>query len=256
MTNDFRAGKLAIQKCDKCRDGYLIVKSGKQNGFFLGCTNYKTDGTGCGRTIAKKYYYDQMGYDMEPEAAPIVKGESVKASVKKELKLSGIETKTSDYKPNVRQAKAMDDFIIIQRADLKPVVYNELDLNELIFTVVKALQNVSRVRFYGVSMLADVLRGVDNKRISDNRLDKIPEYGVLKKLSGETVKSVIEWMISEHLILKTKERYPVLHSTYEGLHYSEVMTEGKLKRLKKYLEEEVVLRSEEHPHRTETARRI
>ncbi len=27
MTNDYRAGKLAIQKCDKCRDGYLIVKA-------------------------------------------------------------------------------------------------------------------------------------------------------------------------------------------------------------------------------------
>lgn len=95
-------------------------------------------------------------------------------------------------------------------------------------------------------MLTDVLKGVDNKRILDNRLDKIPEYGVLKKLSGETVKSVIEWMISEHLILKTKEHYPVLHSTYEGLHYSEVMTEGKLKRLKKYLEEEVVLWNKEY----------
>lgn len=246
MTNDFRAGKLAIQKCDKCRDGYLIVKSGKRDGFFLGCTNYKTDGTGCGRSIAKKYYYDQMGYEMESEAAPIVKRESVKTSVKKELKVSGIESKTSDYKPNERQAKAMDDFIIIQKADLKPVVYNGFDLNELIFTVVKALQNVSRVRFYGVSMLTDVLKGVDNKRILDNRLDKIPEYGVLKKLSGETVKSVIEWMISEHLILKTKEHYPVLHSTYEGLHYSEVMTEGKLKRLKKYLEEEVVLWNKEY----------
>lgn len=246
MTNDFRAGKLAIQKCDKCRDGYLIVKSGKRDGFFLGCTNYKTDGTGCGRSIAKKYYYDQMGYEMESEAAPIVKRESVKTSVKKELKVSGIESKTSDYKPNERQAKAMDDFIIIQKADLKPVVYNGFDLNELIFTVIKALQNVSRVRFYGVSMLTDVLKGVDNKRILDNRLDKIPEYGVLKKLSGETVKSVIEWMISEHLILKTKEHYPVLHSTYEGLHYSEVMTEGKLKRLKKYLEEEVVLWNKEY----------
>mgnify|MGYP000641707936 CR=1 FL=1 len=31
----------------------------------------------------------------------------------------------------------MDDFIIIQKADLKPVVYNGFDLNELIFTVVK-----------------------------------------------------------------------------------------------------------------------
>lgn len=25
MTNDYRAGKLCIQKCDKCRDGYLVI---------------------------------------------------------------------------------------------------------------------------------------------------------------------------------------------------------------------------------------
>lgn len=53
--------------------------------------------------------------------------------------------------------------------------------------------------------------------------------------------SIIEWLIKEHYMLKTKEKYPVLHSTYEGLHYSETITEGKLKKLKKYLEEEVVL---------------
>lgn len=32
-----------------------------------------------------------------------------------------------------------------------------------------------------------------------------------------------------------------IHSTYEGLHYSEKITAQHLKRLKKYLEEEVVL---------------
>ena len=37
-------------------------------------------------------------------------------------------------------------------------------------------------------------------------------------------------------ILKTKGKYPVLHSTYEGLHYSESITEGKLKKLKIQLE--------------------
>lgn len=37
-------------------------------------------------------------------------------------------------------------------------------------------------------------------------------------------------------MLQTKEQYPVLHSTYEGLHCSESITEGKLKKLKKYLE--------------------
>ena len=45
----------------------------------------------------------------------------------------------------------------------------------------------------------------------------------------------------EHKDLKTKERYPVLHSTYDGLHYSESITKGKLQKLKKYLEEDVVL---------------
>ena len=134
-----------------------------------------------------------------------------------------------------------DDFIEIKRADLKQVMYHEIDLNELIFTVVKALQNVSRIRYYGISMLIDVLRGTDNTRVFRNELNKIPEFGAFKELPYETVKTVIEWMISEHLILKTKEPYPVLHSTYEGLHYSQVMSEGKLKKFKKYLEEEVVL---------------
>lgn len=237
MTNDFRAGKLAIQKCDKCRDGYLIVKSGKRDGFFLGCTNYKTNGTGCGKTLSKKYYYAQMGYEMEPEVTSPVDQESVKLSVKTQTEPMGVGEEAVNSKSDIVRKVLMDDFIEIKRADLKPVMYNEIDLNEMIFTVVKALQNVSRVRFYGVSLLTDVLRGTDNKRVFHNGLDKTPEFGAYEDLPYETVKAVIEWMISEHLILKTKERYPVLHSTYEGLHYSEVITEGKLKKLQKYLEE-------------------
>lgn len=67
------------------------------------------------------------------------------------------------------------------------------------------------------------------------------EFGALKEMPHETIVSVIDWMISEHLILKTKGKYPVLHSTYEGLHYSEKIMTSQLKRLKKYLEEEVIL---------------
>ncbi|BFK28386.1 MAG: UvrD-helicase domain-containing protein [Blautia producta] len=241
MTNDFRAGKLAVQKCDKCRDGYLIVKSGKRDGFFLGCTNYKTDGTGCGRSVSKKYYYAQMGYQIEPEAPSAVKQEPVRPVVKTERKTASAAGEISGGKSDTVQEVLTDDFIEIKRADLKQVMYHEIDLNELIFTVVKALQNVSRIRYYGISMLIDVLRGTDNTRVFRNELNKIPEFGAFKELPYETVKTVIEWMISEHLILKTKEPYPVLHSTYEGLHYSQVMSEGKLKKFKKYLEEEVVL---------------
>ena len=55
MTNDRRGGELAIQKCDWCEDGYLIIKEGR-NGYFLGCTNYKKDGGGCGRMLNRDHY--------------------------------------------------------------------------------------------------------------------------------------------------------------------------------------------------------
>ena len=55
MTNDLRGGELSILKCDKCQDGYLIVKEGKLEPF-LGCTNYKSDKTGCDGFMTKDYY--------------------------------------------------------------------------------------------------------------------------------------------------------------------------------------------------------
>ena len=55
MTNDKRGGKLSIHKCDWCQDGYLVVKSGN-TGYFLGCTNYKTNKTGCNRSISIDHY--------------------------------------------------------------------------------------------------------------------------------------------------------------------------------------------------------
>ncbi len=227
MTNDYRAGKMPIQKCDKCRDGYLIVKQRHDKEFFLGCTNYKANGTGCNKTISRKYFYKQMGYELEEMAAEV------------DIALAKVSEKseqTSAVKSSESKA-VKDDYVEIIRADIDPVMYGDYDLNGVVYTVVKALQNVSRVRFYGVTMLTDILKGTDSKRVSDNKLDKTPEFGSMKDLPRETIQAVIEWMLSERLILKTKGNYPVLHSTYEGLHYSEIITEGKLKKLKKYLED-------------------
>lgn len=55
MTNDLKGGELSILKCNKCQDGYLIVKEGKGEPF-LGCTNYKADKTGCNCVMTKDYY--------------------------------------------------------------------------------------------------------------------------------------------------------------------------------------------------------
>jgi hypothetical protein len=43
-------------------------------------------------------------------------------------------------------------------------------------------------------------------------------------------------LTEEGFLLETRDAYPVLHSTYNGLHYAEVITKNKLQKLKKYLE--------------------
>ncbi len=238
MTNDIKGGKLTIQKCDKCRDGYLIVKLGKDSGYFLGCTNYKNNGTGCNNSISKKFYYDQMGYEMEIEQQ-----KDTQMSVPANNTNNVSDTRTKPVVPstqNIKDTVPTDNFVEIFRANIAPVVYSLWDLNDVVYHTLKALQNVSRVRYYGVTMLVDVLKGSNNKRIFDNKLDKLPEFGMYKDMPRDTVQNIVDWLIKEHYILKTKENYPVLHSTYEGLHYSESITEKKLNKLKKYIETDLI----------------
>ena len=240
MTNDVRGGKLSIQKCDKCRDGYLIVKQARGSGFLLGCTNYNRNGTGCNNVVNKKLFYDQMGYEMEEAEAVCTEKAAVVWKSPNRQTASTLSASQSAPQ-SAADRRLEDDSIEIVLADIPPVMYGNYELNHLIFTVVKALQNISRVRYYGATVLAEVLKGTDSKKIFDSKLDKLPEFGALRDMPYDTIKSVIDWMIVEHLILKTKGKYPVLHSTHEGLHYSEVMTEGKLKGLKKYLEGEAIV---------------
>lgn len=70
MTNKIEAGKLSIQKCEKC-DGYLIAKMNPEKGhYFLGCTNYTPDGKGCNNNISKQEYYSIN--NLSPDPAPKV----------------------------------------------------------------------------------------------------------------------------------------------------------------------------------------
>lgn len=236
MTNDYAGGKLSIQKCDKCRDGYLIIKKGKEEGYFLGCTNYKANGTGCSKMIAKKYFYEQMGYSLEE-----VKTSGGERDANTKKRIFDEAPKPPAAAQSVVEKELNDDYVQIVRAEIEPIFYGDYDLNEVIFTVVKALQNVSRNNFYGVKMLADVLKGTVSEKVFERKLQNVAEFGALREMPYETITSIIDWMISEHFILKTREKYPVLHSTYDGLHYAEKITVKKLKKIKKYLEEEVIL---------------
>ncbi|MCM1130398.1 MAG: UvrD-helicase domain-containing protein [Roseburia sp.] len=66
MTNDIHGGKVSICKCDKCKDGFLIVKQSKTNNYFLGCTNYKT--INCTRQMSFQEYFQSHNLPIESAA--------------------------------------------------------------------------------------------------------------------------------------------------------------------------------------------
>lgn len=214
MTNEYSAGKLSILKCEQCRDGYLIVKPGKDGSYFLGCTNYKRNGTGCDKFIAPKLYYEM--FNLEPEMNVIQEKESCEKPDKTVL------TKLSP-----QMSKGFDD----QKETYSEV--NPADLKQIIDTILRCVSHVSETKFYGITVMTDILRGAHSERIEKNGLNRIPEYGKLKKIPREDVIEIIEWLIEKHYILKTKHpKYPVLHPTYEGMHYTQYLTENDLKQLR------------------------
>ena len=224
MTNEYRAGKLSIMKCDQCRDGYLIVKPAKDGDFFLGCSNYKKDGTGCGRSLRKKQYYDML--DLGPD--PIPQPDAMRDNQRQ--RAANQTTVKSDPQPTWGE--------VIEKADTKVFTYEESNLNDTVFTILQCLSNVSAKRYYGISVLTDILRGANSQKIKSAELDRIPEYGTLKHIRWEVLVNIIDWLIEQKFILKTKGTYPVLHPTYDGMHYAETMTNAKLKKLQVYLMEQ------------------
>ena len=72
------------------------------------------------------------------------------------------------------------------------------------FIILQALQHISAVRYYGISVMLDVLRGVKTPKLFNAKLEEIPEYGALKDISSEELKIIVEWMITNHFMLKTR----------------------------------------------------
>ena len=105
ITNDIAGGEMSIQKCDSCKDGYLIVKKYKNDKVMLACTNYKSDGTGCNRMITPTFYKEWINESFEDDKS------IDKPSYRKEIKIDEmpeIKAKQSIKKKNdVHKTKDM-----------------------------------------------------------------------------------------------------------------------------------------------------
>lgn len=116
------------------------------------------------------------------------------------------------------------------------IEYNGYDLNTTLGLILQTLSDVSQKKYYGATILIDVLRESQNKRVLSDGLDACKGYGKLVGVKRDDVQFLVEWLIENEYIRQTRGPYPVLHPTYNGEHYSEVITRQKLQALKRKLE--------------------
>ena len=239
MTNDIYGEKLSILKCTDCRDGYLIVKSSGKGGRFLGCTNYKKDRTGCGKTVSMKDYYKKMGYDWSEE----MKAESPDPESAGQGRCPSERDRAAGPKPAAVKPAADGDRAknweqemldhaggMAHSADQFPK-YKGYSVFHLAETVLQGLVQISDKHFFGVSVLTSVLWGFKTEQIRRHGLDRVPQYGSLSFFSREEVTVIIYWLIEKKYMIQTKGKYPVLHITHMGLTYREQLTPRNMKSL-------------------------
>ena len=230
MTNDYSAGKMAIMKCECCQDGFLIVRHGPNNDYFLGCSNYKPNGKGCNNVIPKNKYYEMMRYEADKEPFLNVKESDISNTSVKNGKEPVKEGKKIEGENSLATEKKS-----IVRLDISGYSYKDRNVVDIVHTVLQGLIHISEHKYYGVHMLADVLYGSKAQKIVDADLNKVTEYGELEYLNKSEILLFIEWLIENHFILQTKGKYPVLHPTHEGIHYSEALTEEMLGELLRHM---------------------
>ena len=248
MTNDISGGKLSIMKCTDCQDGYLIVKTSGKGSHFLGCTNYKKDGTGCRKTMSTREYYKKMGYDWTEDMdvknpAPTPTEQNEKAAEKR--KDAGQEQKPAASEHTIREEDRRKNWEQEMLDQSGPNAYSEdrfleyrgHSVYQIAETILQALVHISDRHYFGVSVLAGVLCGSRAEQIRKHHLDAVSEYNALSFLSREEVTSAICWLIDKKYILQTKGMYPVLRITNLGLTYREHLTPRNTKSLAERLKE-------------------
>ena len=77
-------------------------------------------------------------------------------------------------------------------ADIKSVMYKGADLNYVVHTILQCLAEVSERRYYGVTVLVDILRGSKNQRITNAELNALSTYGALVNISRDDLEFIIE----------------------------------------------------------------
>ncbi|HBL82426.1 MAG TPA: DNA helicase RecQ [Clostridiales bacterium] len=89
--------------------------------------------------------------------------------------------------------------------------FEELDITEHAQKIISCV--VRMHQRYGVKMIADVLRGSRNERLLRFRLDKLTTYGIMKDVSENQIRDIVNHLILGGYLTQSDGDYPVLQLT-------------------------------------------
>jgi ATP-dependent DNA helicase RecQ len=85
------------------------------------------------------------------------------------------------------------------------------ELTDITLEAQKIFSCIARMREqYGVSMIAEVLKGSATKKLLQLRFNNLPTYGLMKEMALAEIKDLINRLISEDYLHLTQGQYPIV----------------------------------------------
>lgn len=208
VSNNLAGGKMYIQKCTECVDGYLIVKT-KDGHSFLGCTNYTHDGKGCNNTISPQDF-DESVKDNEIIEIEVIDDNQEKREepiVETPITVVEPDTNIEDEGIYTTGVEVVDDSGESSSTELTAIGVVELIIN--------ACAETSKVNYFGATMIVNVLRGSKNQQVINYKLNELNCYGALKSIKTKHVFDIVEFLIEENYLYRTQGLYPTVRVNSE-----------------------------------------
>lgn len=198
-------------------------------------------------------YFTLMNFASETAADTVneFKGQQLQTTIEKKSEIN-IETKNptknsaikATYTPEkeIKAPEPVEKSLLFPKYEAKEdkldtITFKQYNLNQVVKDVLSCLNQISEHNFYGITILIATLRGGNRKQMQKDNLQNVPLYGLYADMKRDDMRAIVQWLLDNHYIHRTKEYYSKLHPTYEGNHYLETITLGKLKKLKSYLED-------------------
>ena len=85
---------------------------------------------------------------------------------------------------------------------------------------------------YGINVIAGTLKGDNRAKLREYHVSEYPSFGALKELAEPAIKEIMEQMLAEQLLFRTKDKYALVKVTRQGREWMEGESRILLKKAK------------------------